>query len=222
MDVESLSLDLDVLLYTIRSSNEISDINTIEKEIKATKQKIIEINPLFQVLESYFVRNNIERDIRNLYYQKELDSCLNELRHMTADIVKCHQALNYPLPNWLMSQVVLAEDNIDEELQFEVNLFNWIMQTKNQVGDVNKLMEVKAQEGFNDLNLSIPPNQILNGFLTFDVISDKWNYRDLRIHRKIDTLVNREWSKLLLGFEVRVEFMTGKIGVILVTSNKQD
>ena len=53
MDVESLSLDLDVLLYTIRSSNEISDINTIEKEIKATKQKIIEINPLFQVLESY-------------------------------------------------------------------------------------------------------------------------------------------------------------------------
>ena len=221
MDLQSLNLELDILNYVIRSADVLLTKSSVEKKILETKEKIKNIDPLFQVLESYFIRNNISKETKSLYYQKELDKNLNALRKFTSEIVKCHQALNYPLPDWLMSKVVLAEDTEDPELQFEIKLFNWITAVKHEQGDMRKLLDLKEREGFQDLNMAVAPNQQLHGFLTFDVIADKWQYRDLRIHRKIDTVVKREWSKLLGDLIIKVEFMTGKIGIIMVLSRKE-
>lgn len=220
MDLQTLHLELDILNFAIRSSDAAVPKSIIEQRVIETKKKLKRIDPLFQVLESYFIRNNSPKEIKNLYYQKELDINLNDLRKLTSEIVKCHQALNYPLPDWLMSQVILAEDTQDLELQFEINLFNWIMKVKHEKGDIRGLQDLKEREGFQDLDLNISSNQKLHGYLTFDVIAEIWQYRDLRIHRKIDTLVKREWVNLLQDILVKVEFMTGKIGIIMVLSRK--
>lgn len=220
MDLQTLHLELDILNFAIRSSDAAVPKSIIEQRVIETKKKLKRIDPLFQVLESYFIRNNSPKEIKNLYYQKELDINLNDLRKLTSEIVKCHQALNYPLPDWLMSQVILAEDTQDLELQFEINLFNWIMKVKHEKGDIRGLQDLKEREGFQDLDLNISSNQKLHGYLTFDVIAEIWQYRDLRIHRKIDTLVKRDWVNLLQDILVKVEFMTGKIGIIMVLSRK--
>lgn len=220
MDTQSLALDLDVLLYAIRSSKEAKlDLESISNEIFKTKRELININPLFNVFESFFSRNNTPDETKNAYYQKELDSCLIDLRHKTTEILESLQHLSMPIPDWFMSQIIMVDSNIEnEELNFEIKLFNWITGLKVDQMNVDDLRKLKSQEGFDELNLSIPPNQKLHGFLPFHVIIDEWKYKNLRMHRNIDTLINKEWPNLLTHLTVRIDFLTGKVGIIIVTS----
>ena len=219
MNLEEQLLDLDILLFALRSVSRTSeDISEMEEFINKTKDCIQNSIPRLKVYQNYFERNNIKTDTKNHYINLETSNCLTELKKRTRDILALLRPLNYSLPDILITGNIDFEttDDTDKDLQFQLRFYNWIVSVKNIPTDGKLLNELKQKEGFRDLNLSYPEGSLL-GFLPYAIIVDEWKYKDLRLNKTLDTLLKEWHSKdLLEGLTIRNEFLTLKNGIVLV------
>lgn len=179
-----------------------------------------ELKVVSLVYQNYFEKNNTPSDMQNHLTLGIAENCLSILKEKASTILQLIEPLNYPLPEIFLSKIDVKdnETSMDQSLEFELKLFNFLSSLQNHPMDPQKLTELQSIEGLNELNLTVPENFL--GFITYGTIVDEWRYKDLRLNKTLDSLL-KEWDSKdilkTLNMKVKNEFLTLKNGILIVS-----
>ena len=221
ISVDNQLHELNTVIFALRSvpASE-SVISELIGELEQAKLCIQDLQLISLVYQNYFERNKTSKDEQTHVTQSISGNCLSKVKDKTGTLLQLLQPLNYPLPELLLSTTDSKGDSSiqDPNLKFEVHLFQWMKDLRKNPMDPQLLADLQSKEGFNELNLKV--NEKFLGFLTYGVISDDWNYKDLRLNKTLDSLL-KEWGNKgiiqSLQIQVRNQFLTLKNGLLIVS-----
>ena len=159
VNIDELMLDIDILIYGLRSVefNDKTRTESFANTFLMSKQCIQVLEDKLIVLSNHFKREFFLEQDQKVLIESIFDDCLKPLRLITPEINDALQSLHYPLPNWLKNEDNTADHQVDQveqsaSLKFELQLFDWLSEIKQQPMDANEFGILIQEELYQQLS----------------------------------------------------------------------
>ncbi|MHA2364742.1 MAG: hypothetical protein ACXAC7_12375 [Candidatus Hodarchaeales archaeon] len=219
IDIEEHILDLDVLIYALRSLIDEKLTGDLIGELSLCKECLSNLKPKLSILDNFFEREKIFESKQNIIVNSFLYDCINPLKNVNSELLETLQQTKYPLPKWITSKRKISGEKIEKNalLDFELQLFDWMNLIREKGGefDLQEFNQLKNHDILADIDMSAPKGTKLLGWLTYQQILEKFNYSDMRLNRTLDQIITN-WKHTISDITMKNEFLDRKNGLLLV------